>query len=334
MSTQKEIGNGPSLKSLIGYFKSLSDKAIFEMLTPVILEALMLRLSPTALKEIPTVFSFLPGKIRYDSKNVFLFSSFVEKVLELPDSLSVIKPNYEQILKLYISNIRSENKFDINIEDTSLLINSSIGNAFCQLIDKFSINPFESFLISNIENKTNNVILMSIYIIEHTSHTNYLPTTFDLMINTLKSYIEKSSITNQLFMHLCGKIISHFESKTALSALIQGLDNNSQLASNILRSNTNFSFIFSNIARSFKPGKSSPLFISTLKDILEANISQPEFSAPQSDTDSRSCSDSTNFDIPDFERLSTVLPDSVIEFQDMAFTEIIIQSFYFMLKEV
>ena len=313
MSTQKEIGNGPSLKSLIGYFKSLSDKAIFEMLTPVILEALMLRLSPTALKEIPTVFSFLPGKIRYDSKNVFLFSSFVEKVLELPDSLSVIKPNYEQILKLYISNIRSENKFDINIEDTSLLINSSIGNAFCQLIDKFSINPFESFLISNIENKTNNVILMSIYIIEHTSHTNYLPTTFDLMINTLKSYIEKSSITNQLFMHLCGKIISHFESKTALSALIQGLDNNSQLASNILRSNTNFSFIFSNIARSFKPGKSSPLFISTLKDILEANISQPEFSAPQSDTDSRSCSDSTNFDIPDFERLSTVLPDSVIE---------------------
>ncbi|OHT00294.1 hypothetical protein TRFO_07944 [Tritrichomonas foetus] len=314
MSTHKDLDDVPSLKSLIGFFKSISDKVLFQLLTPIVLRAIILRLSPSALKEIPTLISFLPAKLRHDSENVPLFSYFIDKVLELPDALNVIKPYYEQIFKLYVHNIQSNIPFDEEIEDPSKHIKSSIGSAFCLLMDSCSINPFESFLISMLESKTDNVILLTIYIINHTTSVNFTSSSFDQIINALKQYIDKSSTTNQLFMHLCGNIIEHFESKTALTALIQGLENNSELASKILKNQSlNFAFVFSNIARSLKPGQSSPLLISTLREILQNQVPQPDFSIPLSDTDSRSCSDSTNFDLPDFDRISTVLPDSAIE---------------------
>lgn len=398
MSTHKDIDDLPSLKHLISFFKSLSDKPIIQALTPYVLHAALLRLSPSTLKEMPTLISFLSSKLEQDEENAVVFSNFIEKIIEMPDSLSIIKPFCEQLFKLYIRNIRNEiplfqatltnenndkkdskksskshflNSINNKITENPLnSVNETIGSAFYLLMNYCSINPFDGFFVSRLERQTDNVILMMIYLIDYinkssnklekkqteaedatqpvsSANLQFTVTTFDPILLAMKSFVKKSDTTEtiiRLYFHFCGTIIDHYESKNAIKALIQGLENNYPYVSDIFASHcANFSFVFENISRSLKPGKSSMLFVTTLKNILSIHASKmlsarsntavlsPSSSSStatdevNTETDdvissptncdnfSRSGSESTNFELPDLDKYLTVLPESAIE---------------------
>lgn len=347
MSTHKEVKNSPTLKSLIAFFKSLSDKNIIHLLTPIIIRAALLRLSTSTIKEMPTLIIFLCSKFLEKDENTLLLCQLIGRILDMSDSISIVKPFYEQLFKVYLTNVRNDvpfisNLVDIDNEDPLKYINVEIAESFCVLMNSCSVNPFDSFFTSRLDKQTINTILLMIYIINNysneTKSINFTESTFDPILLSLKSYAKKLDIydpISRMYCHLCGFIIDHFDSKQALNILIQGLEMNSTLASTILiNHSSNYQFVFPHISRNLKPGKSSDLLITTLKEIIRNNFPQSDSmssstsrnNVAMTSTDDESTtsnttsafefpsySESMNFDLPDLNRNPLALPDTAIE---------------------
>ncbi|KAK8891201.1 hypothetical protein M9Y10_028407 [Tritrichomonas musculus] len=199
----------------------------------------------------------------------------------------------------YDDNLKYDEEY--NNSDPSNYIKPNIGAAFCLVMEKCKVSPFENgFFSSRINEKlVDEVLMMAFYIINHVSVDYFQSSSYESLIplclsllpinfdekdesenakedKTVKNLEICENFTFQLLIHYCAAIVVRYKSKIALSFLIQAVDiYGSIIASKVLSKNDAdlLSFIFPTLARAFKPDKSHPILAITIKDVLKNLVS-------------------------------------------------------------
>lgn len=306
MSKIPELEGAPSIKSVISFFKSVSDNSLIKILTPTVIEIILLRLSPSSLKELPPLLSYLIKRSKKDSRFIEVFCKLVDKILDMNDFNTTIRPISDDLMELFLHNIALETNAE-EITEPRELINEIVGDTFFNLISKMNVNPFDSFFISKCENFSSETILLTLVMIDKQPQENNKESQYEPIIRTISQTCSTLNQTFQLLVHLCGFVICHFDSKLALSVLVKGLEMGSNCASHfLLNIDLSFDFVFPSLSRSLKPGKSNDLFVNTLKCLMEEHLPNhpPIPSTEEEQTNSSSAFSVSNsssvFEIPDF----------------------------------
>ena len=147
LSKHEEIENVPTVKTLISFCKSLPENEIYTYALPTILSLIGSRLQLQYLKEIPAFITYLIKKAKKDVEHLPYLCSFIDKVLEFPDSLNLLRPLDDDLVTFFITNAQL-NDVEINdeIKDPTICGNKFIIKTFLNFIFKYDIDPFDCLM--------------------------------------------------------------------------------------------------------------------------------------------------------------------------------------------
>lgn len=288
LSKHQEIENGPSVKTLISFYKSISENEITFYVTPTILSIIGHRLQSNMLKEIPSFITYLLKKTRKGTDHTPNLCEFIDKFLQFQDSASLLKPVHEDLLFFFISNVQSPSiELQDNIIDSREYGYDYIIDLFLNFIQKSNLSPFE-FLSQTRDTSVGTMILAYAAANTYESYKEVNETEsqdappirkFDL--NEIESFLDPliqqtkqfKSNSYQFLIRLCGICAKKFESKISLNFLVSALSKGSQVAYDlIIDPHISFDFIFPGIIDSFKPGRIDGLYVSALQSLLQDNL--------------------------------------------------------------
>ncbi|OHT03451.1 hypothetical protein TRFO_06698 [Tritrichomonas foetus] len=308
LAKHEKIENAPAVKTVISFYKSLPENEISSYAIPTVLKVIDQRLQSNALKEIPPFISYLIRRVKKDVEHLPNVCDFIDKVLEFPDSIPLIKPLNEDIILLFISNAQATDiEINDNVRDPLTCGNSVIVKSFLNYINKLSLPPLET--LTQMRDTSIGMLILAYAITDSSENefqTQEIDTFLAPLINQNKLIM---SPAYQFLIRICGVCANRFSSKLSLKILVSALATGSKVAYEYLINDTiSFEFIFPEIVNGFKPGRIDTLYIQALQSLLQVNLPTLPDQPPPLDTDS-TFSDS-NFDcISEFAQLKSIESD-------------------------
>ena len=287
--------DSPPFKSIVSSFKSITDEQLFSMLASPMLRSLVLRLDAQNMKELPSLLSYIPRRLRKDPNGAIVFWDLLQKSFEFPDAIATLKPFLEDILSIYLITLKKQEiPKQGEIDNLDEYFTKEIGDIFMNLCTKFEYLPFESYFQAKSDSHPVSVLLMAAFIILHSPIENVQEKWLDTLLNFVQS--NKNAQTMMIMVHVAFFFCKKFESKRALKYLIQCLEQKSETSAKFLLSDElSFDFVFEEMASQFKPDSSPDLYLKTLITFMKKHFTNsPEID--QSDKSDIPDSDS-NFDL-------------------------------------
>ena len=294
-SNHEPTADGPSFKTIISTFKSITDEELFSILATPMIKTIIQRTDANSVKELPSLLSYIPRRLRKDVNGALAFYELLQKTLTFDDSIQMFRPFLEDILSIYLMTLRTtEIANGIDCDDISTVTKKEVGDAFINICAKFEYSPFDTYFQSKADAHCLEVILMMAYVIKKTSLDKVQEKWLDLALPLVPT--NKKTAGMAIMVHIAFFYAVNFDSKKGLKFLVQALDCNSSTAAKLLLSNElSFDFVFEEIATLFKPDSSPSLYMQTLITFLKHNFANtPELN--QSEKSDIPDSDS-NFDL-------------------------------------
>ena len=306
--------DSPPFKSIISSFKSITDEQLFSILASPMLNSLILRIDAQNFKELPSLLSYIPRRLRKDPNGAIVFWNLLQKCFDFPDFITTMKPFIEDVLSIYLFTLKKiEIPKQTEITELEPYFNNEIGKIFMNVCSKFEYSPFDSYFPAKADTHPVTVSLMVAFIIQNSPIETVQEKWLDILLNFVPS--NKKTQSMMVMVHIAFFYCKNFESKRALKFLIQCLEQESETSAKYLLSDElSFDFVFEEMASQFKPDSSPDLYLKTLITFMKKHFTN----SPEIDQNEKSDipdSDS-NFDLlPRFDTKTNQEEDSEIDSQ-------------------